>query len=68
MEQPAADFDRAWKYALDQFFAPFLALFFPTAHAAIDWNQPIIFRDTELQQIALEDQAGKQRDDKLVQV
>ncbi len=58
----------AWKYALEQFFAPFLALFFPKAHAAIDWNQPITFRDTELQQIAPEDQAGKQRADKLVQV
>ncbi len=68
MEQPAADFDGAWKYALEQCFAPFLALFFPTAHAAIDWNQPITFRDTELQQIAPEDQAGKQRVDKLVQV
>ncbi len=68
MEQPAADFDGAWKYALEQFFAPFLELFFPTAHADIDWQQPITFRDTELQQIAPEDQAGKQRVDKLVQV
>jgi hypothetical protein len=68
MEQPASDFDGAWKYALEQYFAPFLALFFPEAHAAINWSQPVAFRDTELQQIAPEDQAGKQRVDKLVQV
>jgi len=68
MEQPASDFDGAWKYALEQYFAPFLELFFPDAFAAIDWSEPIVFRDTELQQIAPEDQEGKQRVDKLVQV
>lgn len=68
MEQPASDFDGAWKYALEQYFAPFLELFFPDAFAAIDWSEPIAFRDTELQQIAPEDQEGKQRVDKLVQV
>jgi len=66
MEQPPSDFDGAWKYALEQYFAPFLALFFPEAHAAINWGQPITFRDNELHQIAPEDQAGKQRVDKLV--
>lgn len=68
MEQPPSDFDGAWKEALEQHFASFLALFFPPAHAAIDWSQPISFRDTELQQIAPDDQAGKQRVDKLVRV
>lgn len=68
MEQPPSDYDGAWKYALEQYFAPFLELFFPDAFAAIDWSEPIAFRDTELQQIAPEDQAGKQRVDKLVRV
>lgn len=68
MDQPASDFDGAWKYALEQYFAPFLAIFFPAAHAAIDWSQPIAFRNTELQQIAPDDQAGKQCADTLVQV
>jgi hypothetical protein len=53
---------------LEQFFAPFLARFFPTAYAAIDWTQPVMFRETELQQIAPEDQTGQQRVDKLVRV
>jgi signal transduction histidine kinase len=68
MEQPASDYDGAWKYALEQFFPPFLELFFPDAFAAIDWQQPVSFRNTELQQIAPEDQAGKQRADTLVHV
>lgn len=68
MEQPASDFDGAWKYALEQYFGPFLELFFPVAYGAIDWSQPIAFRNTELQQIAPDDQAGKQRADTLVQV
>lgn len=68
MEQPPSDYDGAWKYALERYFAPFLDLFFPEAHAAIDWNQPITFHNTELQQIAPDDQAGKQRADTLIQV
>jgi hypothetical protein len=68
MEQPASDFDGAWKYALEQYFDAFLAFFFPVAAAAIDWNAPVVFRDTELQQLAPEDQAGKQRVDRLVEV
>jgi predicted transposase YdaD len=68
MEQPASDFDGAWKYALEQYFAAFLELFFPEAFAAIDWQKPVIYQDTELQQIAPEDQTGKQRADKLIKV
>ncbi|MCG8350713.1 MAG: DUF4351 domain-containing protein [Chloroflexales bacterium] len=68
MDLPPSDFDGAWKSALHQYFGPFLELFFPQAHAAIDWNKPVAFRETELQQIAPEDQAGKQRVDTLVQV
>ena len=62
------DFDGAWKFALEQFFPDFLALFFPEAFTAIDWRYPISFRPTELQQIAPDDQQGKQRADTLVAV
>jgi hypothetical protein len=68
VEQPPRDFDGAWKWALEQYFAPFLELFFPDIHRAIDWQQPIAFLDTELQQIVPKDQVGKQRADTLVQV
>jgi hypothetical protein len=64
----AADFDGAWKYALEQYFEAFLLFFFPAIHGAIDWAQQVIFRDTELEQIAPEDQVGKQRVDKLVEL
>ena len=62
------DFDGAWKFALEQFFPDFLAFFFPEAFTAIDWRSPISFRPTELQQIAPDDQQGKQRADTLVAV
>lgn len=55
-------------YHLEQYFAPFLEFFFPDAYAAIDWSQPVTFRDTDLQQIAPEIPQGKQRVDKLVEV
>lgn len=67
-DQPASDFDGAWKYALEQQFDTFLAFFFPQAYAAIDWQRPVVVRDNELQQVAPEDQAGKQRVDRLVAV
>jgi predicted transposase YdaD len=67
-DQPASDFDGAWKYALEQQFDTFLAFFFPQAYAAIDWQRPVVVRDSELQQVAPEDQAGKQRVDRLVEV
>jgi hypothetical protein len=67
-DQPASDFDGAWKYALEQQFDTFLDFFFPQAHAAIDWQRPVVVRDNELQQVAPEDQAGKQRVDRLVEV
>jgi hypothetical protein len=47
-----SEFDTTWKVALELFFRPFLELCFPAAHALIDWNQPPVFLDTELQQIA----------------
>jgi hypothetical protein len=68
MKQPVSDFDGAWKYALERYFAPFLQFFFPDAYDAIDWSEPVVFRDTDLQQIAPEDREGKQRVDKLAAV
>jgi hypothetical protein len=53
MASVASDFDGAWKYALEEYFEPFLALFFNEAHAAVDWTQPFSFRDAELQQLAI---------------
>ncbi|MFN8513081.1 MAG: cytosolic protein [Chloroflexia bacterium] len=68
MVLPPIDFDGLWKDALDLYLEEALALFFPDAHAAIDWSrgyQPI---DKELQPLAPEGESGVQAVDKLAQV
>ena len=63
-----ADYDSPWKEALDVFFEAFLQLFFPQAHAEIDWGRPWESLDKELQQIAPEAEIGRRYVDKLVKV
>jgi len=63
-----ADYDSPWKEALDFFFEPFLELFFPEAHADIDWTRECESLDKELQQIAPEAEIGRRYVDKLVKV
>ena len=63
-----ADYDSPWKEALDLFFEAFLDLFFPQAHADIDWNWPYKSLDKELQQIAPDSDAGRRYVDKLFEV
>lgn len=62
------DFDSPWKEALDVYFKPFMAFFFPRAHAEIDWTQKIEMLDKELQQITRESEQGRRVVDKLVRV
>jgi hypothetical protein len=64
----AADYDSPWKEALDVFFEAFLELFFPLAHADIDWSRGWESLDKELQQIAPEAEVGRRYVDKLVKV
>ncbi len=68
MDEPQADYDNPWKEALEQYFEAFLALFFPDAHAVIDWNRPTESLDKELQQIVPEAEVGKRLADKLFKV
>ncbi len=63
-----ADYDSPWKEALDVFFEAFLKLFFPRAHADIDWSRPYQSLDKELQQIAPDSETGRRYVDKLFQV
>ncbi len=63
-----ADYDSPWKEALDVFFEAFLRLFFPQAHADIDWGRPYQSLEKELQQIAPDSQTGRRYVDKLFQV
>jgi hypothetical protein len=68
LNESQADYDNPWKEALEQYFEAFLALFFPDAHAVIDWNRPTESLDKELQQIVPEAEVGKRLADKLFKV
>jgi hypothetical protein len=68
VEDLASDFDTAWKEALEWFFEPFLAFFFPTVHGGIDWTRGTEFLDKELQQLVPEAQTGRGTVDKLARV
>jgi hypothetical protein len=64
----SADYDSPWKEALDRWFRPFLAFFFPPAHADIDWSRGYETLDTELQQVVRDAELGRRYADKLVKV
>ena len=68
MNEPQADFDGAWKQALDIYFEAFLAFFFAEVHELIDWSIPPQSLEQELQQIVGEGDSGKRFADKLFQV
>jgi hypothetical protein len=62
------DEDSPWKEVLERYFRPFLAFFFPVAHAAIDWTKDHVFLDKELQKAVRDAALGRRLVDKLVQV
>jgi len=53
---------------LEEYLEGFFALFFPQAHAEIDWTRPYTFLDKELQQVVRDADLGLQIVDKLVRV
>lgn len=65
---PNDDYDSPWKSLLDRYFQDFMAFFFPTAHADIDWASGYENLDTELQQIVRDAELGKRLADKLCKV
>jgi hypothetical protein len=62
------DFDSPWKEALERSLPDFLALFFPAAHAGIDWTRGYRFRDKELQKVVRDAEFGRRYADKLAEV
>ena len=62
------DYDSPWKEALDAYFEPFMAFFFPDAHSDIDWSRGYESLDKELQKIVHEGELGRRHVDKLVKV
>jgi len=67
-EQASDDYDSPWKGLIEQYFADFLAWFFPKVHAGIDWAQGYEFLDQELAQVTRDAELGRRRVDKLARV
>ncbi len=62
------DFDSPWKDALQWYLQQFLAFFFPTIAADIDWGRGYDGLDKEFQQIVRRAKVGKGIADKLFKV
>ena len=62
------DYDGPWKEAIEEWFEEFLAFFFSTLHAQINWQHGYEFLDKEMQQLASESELGVRTVDKLVKV
>ena len=62
------DYDSPWKEALDVYFEPFMAFFFPHAYHEIDWARGYEALDKELRQVVREAEVGSRVVDKLVKV
>ena len=61
-------YDSPWKEALERYFKDFMAFFFPTAHAGIEWTRGYEFLDKELQRVVRDAELGRRLVDKLVRV
>lgn len=68
MPAPPTDYDSPWKEALDGYFADFLGLLAPWLHEQIDWAEPAVFLDKELQAITRAANSRRRYADKLVRV
>lgn len=64
----SANYDEAWKAAIEQYFQAFVAFFFPEAHQAIAWERGYELLDQELQQIVRDASVGTRFVDKLLKV
>jgi hypothetical protein len=62
------DYDHPWKQVIEYAFRPFLAFFFPAAHAGIAWERGYTFLEQELHQITRDADVSTRHVDKLVQV
>lgn len=64
----ADDYDNPWKQAIDEYFADFIACYFPQAHQDIDWAAGYETLDKELPGLARDADLGQRYADKLVKV
>lgn len=64
----AEHYDLPWKEALDRLLMPFLALFFPAVHGAVDWSEEAENLETELARLSPDSAVANRRADKLFRV
>jgi predicted transposase YdaD len=62
------DYDTPWKDVITDHFPEFMAFYFPSAYAAIDWSRPHDFLDQELSALSRDAELGRRLLDKLVRV
>ncbi len=67
-ENQADDYDTPWKDMIEHAFPEFIAFYFSSAHAQIDWTKGHEFKNTELRQVVRDAELGKRYADALVQV
>ena len=65
---PKADYDGAWKEALELYLMGLTYLCFPEIAARIDWDAGFVFMDKELEEIMRDAELGRQHVDKLAEV
>ncbi|MFM6135082.1 MAG: hypothetical protein ACKPCP_13125, partial [Sphaerospermopsis kisseleviana] len=68
MNQITANYDQAWKGAIEKYFPEFINFFYPQIYQQIDWNKTPISLDKELEQITATSNTEKRYADKLYQV
>ncbi|MGO4380556.1 hypothetical protein [Pseudoduganella sp. RAF53_2] len=68
MDDSNDDFDTRWKTAIARYFQEFLAFYFPTACAAIDWAVAPAFLDQDLAPLVPDARTGCLRLDKLARI
>ena len=68
MTEATANYDQTWKEAIGEYLELFLQFFYPDIHQEIDWSNPPISLDKELEKITASSQTKKRYADKLFQV
>ncbi|RPH90195.1 MAG: hypothetical protein EHM73_06980 [Chroococcales cyanobacterium metabat2.561] len=68
MAEVTANYDKTWKEAISTYLAEFLNFFYPNIYQEIDWNQPPISLNKELEQITAAAETEQRYADKLLKV
>jgi len=68
MSKVTANYDEAWKEALNEYLPCFLLFFYPQVYSLIDWSKPPESQEQELLRISGCKRKGKEVTDKIFKV